>query len=1089
MYDGDGNRLLKIEKKPDPVNDDKEFTTVYIGQIYEELFDTTTESYVYAINTAQPEALALWYKEMPLQRSKGLASPLVNTVLPLATSHVMVSTLAVPPLDQQAEQDVTIVTPPSDASQLTSTGLSPAFQASTPLVTDPANDLVAPAIEVAPGEDVHLLVYMRNVETNWHVESLSPPFGDIIGQMLDGQGNKVGTPFTLVTSTPGVVQNYIPHISYNSYSKKFLVSWSIWDSSSTPQHIAYTLIGLDGTVGSIQHVNYNPDYTGGDAEWLVVSSPNPVDGSWMIFWQGSCIPPGATWWKFCGLSLLVDAQGNPMGSPFLVTPYGSSGADMITPEITFDTTRQRWFVVWSKNPHGFPKDVYARIVNPDKSILPSDINAPFSIGTILSGNDTPAAVYDPIKDEFLVLFTVNDTGWHLVHKRVSPDGALLPAGSGETFTALPTFGIQASSWPQSLDILPWAGEYLVSYLSVREGGVWYAGPYDVRYFKLENQVDDSVNWTDEGILSDPTITNSFDGTSFDVALNKNGVGYAVWSDRRNGTSDIFIRQHNLTTDLVAPPAPVGLANSTCGTHAVWQNSYHTPTFSWDPVVDAISGLEGYYIYWGDDPTGEDTSTPHSNVLGRWDNNFVLPDGFYDITIQATDRAGNVGLTVVSTLAIDNLAPTGLTINVPGSAKPTFSISWSAIDNESGIHSYDVAYKDVTDTNWSTLFNDTSQIEAKFTGEFDHAYLFRVRAKDKAGNETTWLESSPVLIDLKVRKYYNFNGQRLAMREGQKVYYLHGDHLGSTSLTTDSTGGIISEARYLPYGQVRWSNGTSVTDFGFTSQRNEASFGLLDYNARYYSAVLGRFVSPDTIVPDPLSSGGFNRYRYTRNNPLRYTDPSGHCEIICIITIGAMAVGMALMVSTDQAINDDIVVAEAAAGRTDYRDTYPAHGQGMIGGGLLLAPLITGALPSTTATSTGGSVAASACADGDCTNELNTAINIGNKTIEATTRLSKISSQLQSKADLLSIKVSGNMQSLNNPVVQQGLAKLNNITTNADRIVKTFWKNQPAYEYIKDGIGVLRDQATGEVLTVLNRTGVDLDKVEKMIENGTAEWLK
>ncbi len=128
------------------------------------------------------------------------------------------------------------------------------------------------------------------------------------------------------------------------------------------------------------------------------------------------------------------------------------------------------------------------------------------------------------------------------------------------------------------------------------------------------------------------------------------------------------------------------------------------------------------------------------------------------------------------------------------------------------------------------------------------------------------------------KSYTFGGQRVAIRQGSEVYYLGGDHLGSTSLTTDSSGGIISEVRYLPYGQVRWSNGTSVTDFGFTSQRNEASFGLLDYNARYYSAVLGRFVSPDTIVPDPLSSGGFNRYRYTRNNPLRYIDPSGHCIV-------------------------------------------------------------------------------------------------------------------------------------------------------------------------------------------------------------------
>ncbi len=96
-----------------------------------------------------------------------------------------------------------------------------------------------------------------------------------------------------------------------------------------------------------------------------------------------------------------------------------------------------------------------------------------------------------------------------------------------------------------------------------------------------------------------------------------------------------------------------------------------------------------------------------------------------------------------------------------------------------------------------------------------------------------------------------------MRQGSEVYYLSGDHLGSTSLTTDSSGSIISEVRYKPYGQIRWNN---VTDFGFTSQRNEASFGLMDYNARYYSPVLGRFVSPDSIVPEPGSSGGFNRYR-------------------------------------------------------------------------------------------------------------------------------------------------------------------------------------------------------------------------------------
>jgi hypothetical protein len=43
--------------------------------------------------------------------------------------------------------------------------------------------------------------------------------------------------------------------------------------------------------------------------------------------------------------------------------------------------------------------------------------------------------------------------------------------------------------------------------------------------------------------------------------------------------------------------------------------------------------------------------------------------------------------------------------------------------------------------------------------------------------------------------------------------------------------------------------------------------------------LGRFVSADTIVPDPVNSQSWNRFAYVLGNPLKYTDPSGHCEWI------------------------------------------------------------------------------------------------------------------------------------------------------------------------------------------------------------------
>ena len=46
-------------------------------------------------------------------------------------------------------------------------------------------------------------------------------------------------------------------------------------------------------------------------------------------------------------------------------------------------------------------------------------------------------------------------------------------------------------------------------------------------------------------------------------------------------------------------------------------------------------------------------------------------------------------------------------------------------------------------------------------------------------------------------------------------------------------------------------------------------------ARWYDPYLNRFLSPDSIIPDPGSSTAFDRYAYVQNNPLVYTDPSGH----------------------------------------------------------------------------------------------------------------------------------------------------------------------------------------------------------------------
>jgi RHS repeat-associated protein len=125
------------------------------------------------------------------------------------------------------------------------------------------------------------------------------------------------------------------------------------------------------------------------------------------------------------------------------------------------------------------------------------------------------------------------------------------------------------------------------------------------------------------------------------------------------------------------------------------------------------------------------------------------------------------------------------------------------------------------------------------------------------------------------------------------FYIHSDHLGSTSVLTKYSDGCIrtdSLTRYTPFGAYRSGGRNPITDRGFTGQRENMGLGLYYYNARYYLPGVGRFVSADTIVPDPQNPQSLNRYAYTLNSPLNLTDPSGHCphETVCIVGGGGQS---------------------------------------------------------------------------------------------------------------------------------------------------------------------------------------------------------
>jgi len=122
-----------------------------------------------------------------------------------------------------------------------------------------------------------------------------------------------------------------------------------------------------------------------------------------------------------------------------------------------------------------------------------------------------------------------------------------------------------------------------------------------------------------------------------------------------------------------------------------------------------------------------------------------------------------------------------------------------------------------------------------------------------------------------------------VRKAGELFYILGDHLGSTSIVTDANGTKVSEIRYRAaslwdkaWGEVRYESGASPTEYTYTGQYSyTADFGLMFYNARWYDPGISHFTQPDTIVPDSYNPLDWNRYSYVRYNPLKYTDPSGH----------------------------------------------------------------------------------------------------------------------------------------------------------------------------------------------------------------------
>ncbi len=200
------------------------------------------------------------------------------------------------------------------------------------------------------------------------------------------------------------------------------------------------------------------------------------------------------------------------------------------------------------------------------------------------------------------------------------------------------------------------------------------------------------------------------------------------------------------------------------------------------------------------------------------------------------------------------------------------------------YSYDAAGNLLNDGNCAYTYNDENEVTA-VAGCATASYVYNAGGQRVRSivNGT----SADAVYDLQGRVVGEYgsgpewnwggiyaNGRLAASYADSTTFFPLSDPLGTPRVWMTSGGAVSQDCANLAFG-----DGATCTADGaqFTGQIHDSATGLDNFKARYYSPMLGRFLTPDPAgmaAVDPNDPQTWNRYAYLNNSPLSATDPSG-----------------------------------------------------------------------------------------------------------------------------------------------------------------------------------------------------------------------
>ena len=150
----------------------------------------------------------------------------------------------------------------------------------------------------------------------------------------------------------------------------------------------------------------------------------------------------------------------------------------------------------------------------------------------------------------------------------------------------------------------------------------------------------------------------------------------------------------------------------------------------DAALDAAS-LSNDGIAWGN----WITATNGETITTTWNLGGDAADK--PVYLRLRDVNGQVATVVTGTVNVDATVPSSSMTPLPPFSSSAISLSWSGSDNVSGIAGYDLQVREGTTGEWTPVLTGTAATSIVYCGEVLHAYYFRVRSTDVAGNVEAW----------------------------------------------------------------------------------------------------------------------------------------------------------------------------------------------------------------------------------------------------------------------------------------------------------------------------------------------------------------